>query len=278
MIAASRKKETMRTKTVSEDAASAPHDGVHVLKSVNRKTTFGSIPLRDAVAVGRELYQIFGDQRIQYTAIGASGLGIGIAVPEAYLDSRPTSNLFEVQMKKEDEEKAVSALMKAGWERRDITKYFSITWADEKGEVHKSPTIDDQKLFSRKGKGSPRLFVTAFFLPTTYYRITEGTVSVERLAEPQTPGESLAHKLLRSAGRDRRDITQVALVNDLVQVFGESGLGLISRTVQDNEKARQKLAVTLHSINESIKGYKDKGYDDARLRRNAKLLSSLRHN
>lgn len=256
----------------SLDESLNPVEGYTVHRAVNRKKEFGIIPLRDAVAVGISIHQVLSNNGIVYSKLGASNLGIDVAVPQAYLNERPTSNLFEVQIRKEDEGRTVEAMGSAGWAERNAMRYFSLTFVNRFGMDITVPTITNQRLFTKK-EDTVRLYASAIFSPADYYIVQGGTVHVVHLEALQTLGETMAYKLLRAAGRDKRDMVQISLANDLKNLFGESGIRVIAENVRDNPAARKKLRDGIDIILKELKPHKD---DGKRLRRNMKVLSELK--
>ncbi len=244
-------------------------DGAQVIGAVNRKIELGVISLRDSIFLGTDIYQLLSEASIHFSPIGASAFGLGIAVPATYLASRPTSNLFDMQVRKDDKERASLVFSNAGWSETSVQEYFSITFVLDR-KAHTIPTVGDQKLFV---KGS--FYATMLFLPTDYYTSEEGKVKVIHMEEPQSLGETVAHKLLRGAKRDMRDMAQIALLNNLEHLLGHSGVNLIRGVLNGNAAARSKLSESVKRILNELEQNLGAGFDERMIRENGRMLAGL---
>ncbi len=250
-----------------------PHEGAKVLAVINRKDSFGTIPLRVSVEIGREVFQLLNDKHIPYSPIGASAFGIGINLPPSYLNSRVTSNLFDIQVPKEFAEPTTMALSGAGWNKKNAVDYFSVTFEDAEGKKQTVPSIPGQGLFSKKQKGR-KLFLTVIFLPTEFYQARNGHISIIGMEAQQTLGESMAYKLLRSRERDIKDMANIASSNNLAYLLGESGLKVIKDSIRRGAGI-EGFHQTVGNITEELKKANRRGAGTI-IKANIRLLSELK--
>ncbi len=248
-----------------------PADGSRVMGTVNLKESLGYIPLQTAMGVGKVIRNLF-EGRIEYSPVGASAFGAGIEIPKAWKRSRLVSNIMDIQLKEGDDRHAMSILLSAGWNQHDPRNFFSVTFAGNDKEVHTVSTICPQRLFSKEVRGSGITYLTTIIIPAEFYRVQNGKVSVVRLDHLQSPGETLSYKLLRWADRDKIDLIQISIANDLRRLLDENGKNVIKTAVDAAPKLRQ---VIDDRINHVISGAKNFGGTPRLVMRNIEVLTSL---
>ncbi len=174
---------------------------------------------------------------------------------------------------------AAAIFKKAGWFELNASEYFSVTFVRQDGRPHTTPSLPGQLLFSKEYKDNGLLFLTVMPLPTEFYMVRDGRVTVVSFSEPQTLGASIAHKLLRGNKRDITDLTQVGLADDLRRVIGDSGRRLITERVMGDQDLHKKFAEVVGRISDSIRKQEKHGdrYDKELAARNIAELKALRH-
>lgn len=235
-----------------------PEDGDPCLGSLNRKDKLGMITLARATQLGYELRMLLDDHDVGFRPMGASALGVSVAVPHNYM-KRPTSNLFDLQFRGDERERASAALVGHGFGVVDAARYFTITFVGRDGKEHTVPTLSDQLLFSRQYDDA-KLYVTAIFMPSEYYRNDKGVVRVVSFGEMQTVGVSMMQKLLRGAKRDKNDLAHVALANDLSALFSGRSLELLSGAVAGGTAVREMVSATIDDIIDKVRDLQTAGH------------------
>ncbi len=205
-----------------------PENGMQVVGVLNRKGEFGRSLLRDVVPQAHEVYRALERGRIEFLPTGSSSYGTYLPVPNGFLAERNASMLLDIFTHNPLED--VQSALGNGWKAVDAGHYFSITFADGKGETHTVATMAGELIFSRNdGKG---VHVAATSVPTEWYRANDGVVEVVTFTRIPSLGQTVLSKLLRGNPQDINDIVAVGSAIGLGKVLDDYSIGFFDRKIE----------------------------------------------